>query len=143
MKRYNKKKVAYFDEGIVVDFFDENGQHTSKLTSNKGKLDENTNNVEAYENVVVVSDSGITLETEKLWWDNALEKVISDQFVTITTIENDTLYGVGFESDQTLSNWKISEVRGKTYKKFDLDFNKKKTSESDSTIKEEVMNDTT
>lgn len=132
MKRYNKKNLTYFDKGIIVDFFDENGHHTSKLTSNKGKLDEKTNNVEAIENVVVVSDSGITLMTEKLWWDNALEKVVSDQFVTITTVEKDTFYGVGFESDQSLSDWRINQVRGKTDKKINFNFQQRKSLKNDS-----------
>ena len=138
MTRFNKKRLVLFDEGIVVDFFDENGQHTSKLTSIKGKLDEKTNNVEAYDSVDVVSDSGITLITDKLWWDNAIEKIVTDQFVTITTVENDTLYGVGFESDQTLSNWMIKEPRGKTDKQIDLSFKKRKSLNSDSTQKEEI-----
>jgi len=138
MKKYNKKKIVFFEEGVIVDFFNNEGEHTSKLTSEKGKLDENTNNVEAYENVVLVSDSGYTLKTEKLWWDNVVEKVISDQFVTITTIDKDTLYGVGFESDRTLVNWKINEVRGKTDKKFDLNLKNEKLMLSDTTQKEET-----
>lgn len=137
MSRYDNKKVAYFDEGVEVDFFNEKGEQTSKLTSQKGQLDEKTNTVTAMENVVVVSDSGITLKTEKLWWDNALERVKSDQFVTITTIEDDTLYGVGFESDQTLSNWMLLEPRGKTDKGVNLDFSNQKEEqvEQDSTKK--------
>ena len=132
MKRYEKQKTVYFDEGVIVDFYDKDGRHTSKLTSDKGKLDEKTNGVEAYDNVVVVSDSGVTLETEKLWWDNEIEKVVTDQFVTITTVEKDTLYGVGFESDQNLTNLIIKDVRGKTDKKLQLDFNKTKKSKDDS-----------
>lgn len=139
MMRYEEEKTVYFDEGVEVDFFNERGEHTSKLTSRKGRLEELTTNVEALENVVVVSDSGITLSTEKLWWDNALEKVKSDQFVTITTVENDVLHGVGFESDQTLSNWMILEPRGKTDKKIDLNFDhsKQRNTTSDTTKQNE------
>jgi LPS export ABC transporter protein LptC len=127
MKRYESQKMIYFDDGIAIDFFNEKGQHSSKLTSQKGKLDENTNNVEADEQVVAVSDSGVTLKTERLWWDNALEKVISDQFVTITTTEKDTFSGVGFESDQNLSNWNIKEFQGKTEKKLNFKLKNHKT----------------
>ena len=141
MKRFNKKKIVYFEDGVHVDFYNAVGEHTSKLTSNKGKLDENTNNVEAHENVEVVSDSGITLKTEKLWWDNTLEKVVSDQFVTITTTEKDTLYGIGFESDQTLSNWIIKEVKGKTDKKFNLELDKQKSTTPDTTTQAVAVND--
>lgn len=133
MRRYDEEQTVYFDEGVEVDFYNNEGVHTSKLTSDKGRLEEQTSNVEALENVVVVSDSGITLRTEKLWWDNAAEKVKSDQFVTITTADKDTLYGIGFESDQTLSNWILMEPRGKTDKKINLNFDraKQKASEPD------------
>ena len=139
MERYNEKQLILFDQDIEVDFFDEHGNHTSKLTSNKGKMNEKDNIIEAYENVVVVSDSGINLMTEKLWWDNAQRKVISDQFVTITTTENDTLYGVGFESDQTLSNWMIKELRGKTSKTIDLNLKNRSTSQNDSTRTDSIV----
>jgi len=129
MRRFNKNQSVLFDEQIEIDFFDRNGNHSSRLTSNKGMMNEKEDKVIAYENVVVVSDSGINLKTEKLWWDNAIEKVVTDQFITITTDKNDTLYGVGFESDQKLSNWMIKEVRGKTDKNIDLKFKKRKTNE--------------
>lgn len=130
MRRFNKNQTVLFDEQIEIDFFDRNGNHSSRLTSNKGMMNEKENKVIAYENVVVVSDSGINLKTEKLWWDNAIEKVVTDRFITITTNKNDTLNGVGFESDQKLSNWMIKEVRGKTDKNIDLKFGKRKAHEN-------------
>ena len=128
MQRFKKRKVVEFDSGIKIDFYDEKGKHTSKLTSNKGKLDEATNDIEAIENVVVVSDSGINLKTEQIWWNNSLEKVITDKFVTITTVKNDTFYGYGFESDQYFNNWAIRKISGKAGRglALDIDFSGKK-----------------
>lgn len=125
MQQFKKRKVVEFDGGIVIDFFDEQGIHTSNLTSKKGRLDEATNNIEAFSNVVVVSDTGITLKTERVWWDNSREKIISDQFVTIITADDDTIQGDGFESDQNLENWIIlgkDKGRGKLSKGVDLNF---------------------
>jgi len=68
-----------------VDFLDEHGVHSSVLTSRTGKVDENTNNLEAIGNVVVVSDSGVVVETEKLFWDNRRQLIHSDEFVKITS----------------------------------------------------------
>ena len=34
--------------------------------------------------------------------------------VMITTLEKDTLYGIGFESDSDLENWKILNPSGVT-----------------------------
>jgi LPS export ABC transporter protein LptC len=133
MQRFKKQKVVEFDSGIVVDFYDEQGSHTSNLTSNKGRLDEATNNIEAFGNVVVVSDTGITLKTERLKWDNSIEKIISNNFITIVTAEKDTFYGNGFESDQNLENWHITGFSGKASKGLDLDFQfKKKKQQTDS-----------
>ncbi len=135
MQRFNKNKIVEFDQNIVVDFFDEQGNHTSQLTSEKGRLDEATNNIEAFGNVHVVSDTGITLQTEHIWWDNRLEKIVSDEFVTITTAENDTIYGTGFESDQNLENWVITKGRGRLSRALNLDIDlKSKKQEKDSSV---------
>lgn len=147
MRRFEKRKVVDFDSGIVVDFYNEKGVHTSNLVSEKGKLDEATKNIDAFGNVVVVSDTGITLKTQRLRWDNSIEKIISNNFVTIVTAEKDTFYGNGFESDQNLENWHITGFSGKASKGLDLNiqFNKRKT-KSDSTIiksKDDILEDTT
>ena len=38
----------------------------------------------------------------------------SKDSVMITTLEKDTLYGIGFESDSDLQNWKILRPSGVT-----------------------------
>ena len=147
MQRFKKRNVVDFDSGIVVDFYDEQGVHTSKLTSRNGRLDEATNNIEAIGNVHVVSDTGISLRTQRLKWDNSIEKIISNNFVTIVTAEKDTFYGNGFESDQNLENWHITGFSGKASKGLDLDFQfkkKKQPTDSVSTITAvDTLKDTT
>ena len=122
MQHYKKTKMFEFDEGIIIDFFNDEGAHTSKLTSEKGKLNEASNDIEAYGNVVVVSDTGVTLKTERVLWNNSIEKIISNDDVMIVTVENDTMYGSGFESDQNLENWVITSGKGKLNRALDLDF---------------------
>jgi LPS export ABC transporter protein LptC len=120
MEKYSKRRETKFDGGIVVDFYNTEGKHTSNLVAERGLLREETNDVEAMDNVVAVSDSGITLRTQRLRWDNTRQKIVSNDFVTITTASNDTLYGHGFESDQNLRNWSIRKPSGVTPKKVDL-----------------------
>jgi len=146
MQRFKKRKVVDFDKGIVVDFFDEQGVHTSNLISERGRLDEATNNIEAFGKVVVVSDTGITLMTERLRWDNSIEKIVSNNFVTIITVDQDTFYGNGFESDQNLENWHITSFSGKASRGLNLDFqfSKKKTSDLSSTkLESDTLKDST
>lgn len=139
MQQYKKRKVVELFKGISVDFYDEKGKHTSNLVSEKGKINEVTNDIEAFGNVVVVSDTGISLKTEHLKWDNNIEKIVSNEFVTIITADQDTFYGKGFESDQNLNNWRILDFSGKASRGFDLNLQlKPKPVASDS-----VQSDTT
>ena len=115
MMKFDGLKVYQFDEGVVVDFYDDEGKHTSHLTSDKGEYHEATEDVIGRGNVVVVSDSGLTLRTDVLRWDNRKEKIISDTLVMLTTPDYDTLYGVGFESNADLTRrvihrpWGVSD----------------------------------
>jgi LPS export ABC transporter protein LptC len=111
ISQYEGSKQTLLDKGVHVDFFDEHGVHSSVLTSETGKVDENTNNLEAIGNVVVVSDSGVVVETEKLFWDNQRQLIHSDEFVKITS-PKENLQGHGFESDQNLKNYKVFRVTG-------------------------------
>ena len=60
----------------------------------------------------MLSDSGVTLFTDTLSWDNVKEKVFTENKVVFITEQNDTLHGIGFESDVELNNWKILKPTG-------------------------------
>jgi len=66
--------------------------------------------------VYVVSDSGYTLSTNQITWNNSYKMIISEDSVIFTTIEGDTLHGVGFESDSDLEEWRIFKPFGITRK---------------------------
>lgn len=110
---YADKKYTLLDSNITVDFYDEFGKHTSVLTARKGKVDDVTHNLQAEGNVVVVSDSGTTLKTEILFWDNKTQKVYSPAYVEITS-PTEQLQGHGFESDRALQHYKVLRVTGQT-----------------------------
>jgi len=114
LEKYNEKEFVLLDSSVIVDFFNEKEQHTSVLTSNTAEVDQASNDMEAMGNVVAVSDSGITLYSETLTWNSKDEKLHTKDNIMITTLEKDTLYGVGFESDSDLKNWKILSPSGVT-----------------------------
>lgn len=120
MEKFSKQHETKFDGGLVVDFYNTAGQHTSNLVSERGVLYEGTNDVEASGKVVVKSDSGMTVWTSRLRWENTRQKIVSNDFVTIATAENDTLHGHGFISDQNLKVWSIRRPSGVSQKKVDL-----------------------
>ena len=101
---------------VIADFYNDFGEHTSILYSDSAIINEIDNSFHAYGNVKVCSDSGFVLTTQTIYWDRNYDKVISEDSVRFTTEKNDTLYGIGFESDIDLSNWKILKPTGVTYR---------------------------
>ncbi|MFP4548301.1 MAG: LPS export ABC transporter periplasmic protein LptC [Fidelibacterota bacterium] len=118
LAKYSDNKTTYLSDTVYVDFFNDNGYATSHLQSISAEVDESRNNLVAQKNVVVISDSGVTLYTDKLEWDQKKEKILSDTLVTIIT-DQDTIRGIGLESDAELTNWKIFEPVGVTERKLE------------------------
>ena len=110
----NDQEDAILYGDVKTHFFNEKNEHISKLTSDTITINELNNNFNAIGNVVFISDSGLTLKTKSLYWDHQYKLVISNDSVEFTTKKNDTLYGVGFESDMDLSQWKILKPTGVT-----------------------------
>lgn len=108
---YEDRRQTLLDSGLTVDFYSGEGKHTSRLTARRGRVNDATRDLEAFEHVVFVSDSGTIVETEYLFWDNAQRKVRSDKFVTVTS-PKERLQGYGFEADQGLKNYQIFRVSG-------------------------------
>jgi LPS export ABC transporter protein LptC len=117
---FNELGHTYLKDSIHADFFDKEGRHNSVLTADSGIVYNQTNSLVAFGDVVVVSDSGVVLETEKLRWDNELQKIISDVEVRFTTLE-DTLIGDSFISDPDLTNYEIRNARGYSRRKIPME----------------------
>ena len=114
LEKFNDRLYILLDQKVEVDFFDLEEKHTSRLTSQLAEIDEKSDFMRAIQNVVVKSDSGVTLYTDTLSWDHSLEMIYTDSPVIVTTEEKDTLYGIGFESDVQMNHWKILHPSGVT-----------------------------
>ena len=112
LEKYNEKKYIRLDDNVDADFFNENEVYTTNLKSKVAEIEEERDYLIAIGNVVVLSDSGVTLFTDTLSWDNVKEKVFTENKVVFITEQNDTLHGIGFESDVELNNWKILKPTG-------------------------------
>ncbi|MBM2846759.1 MAG: hypothetical protein HW407_2071 [Bacteroidetes bacterium] len=99
-----------------MDFYNEMEEHTSVLTARRGRVNDRTQDFEAHENVVVISDSGTVLRTDSLFWDNATRKIRTDAFVDIES-PTEHIMGHGMISDQGLKNYKIFRVTGQAVTK--------------------------
>jgi LPS export ABC transporter protein LptC len=108
---FEQRRETLLDSNIQIDFYNADGSHSSVLTARRGRVDDATQNMEAFDDVVVISDSGTVVKTEYLFWDQRMKKVRSDKFVTVKS-PKETLQGYGFEADQGLQNYTIYRVSG-------------------------------
>ena len=112
-KLYKKSnEMALLVGNVEADFFNELGDHISILYSDSAQINERSNDLHANGNVFVISDSGYTLTTNQILWDNRYRMIVAEDSVMFTTSDGDTLYGVGFESDMDLDHWRISRPFG-------------------------------
>jgi LPS export ABC transporter protein LptC len=110
LRVFNESRETLLDDGVKVDFYNEEGIKTSTLTSKKARVDDETKNLFAIDSVIVVNDSsGTTITTDELMWRNSDKKIISDKFVTIIS-PKEKIQGYGFESDQHLQNYVIYNI---------------------------------
>lgn len=107
---------THMSDGVVVHFFDTEGVQTSVLTSKEAIVDESTDNLEAIGNVLVVSSDSSKLRTEHLYWDNKRQLIHTPEYVRITS-PTESLQGHGFESDQSLHNYKVFHPTGEALTK--------------------------
>lgn len=108
---YDAPRQTLLSEGVVVHFFDDDGVETSVLRSREAKVDDRTNNLEAFGDVVVTSSDSTVLRTEHLFFDNAKQLIHTPNAVWITS-PKESIQGKGFEAQQNLKNYRIFQVSG-------------------------------
>lgn len=111
---YSTGNYTLVDSGARVEFF-RDGKMVSVLTGKRGKVNDKTKDIEIYDSVEVVSSDSVRLNTASLYWNNATRRVSTKEFVKIKTPDEE-IEGEGFESDQSLKNYRIFKVSG-TFKK--------------------------
>lgn len=115
IRKFERTSQVLLDSGVVMDFFGEDGRHTSTLWADSGRTDELRKDMVAMGNVIARSDSGDMLETNELRWDNKSRQVRSNVDVKLST-RTDTIYGTGFVSDEHLRNWHVDNPVGSSYR---------------------------
>jgi LPS export ABC transporter protein LptC len=105
------KPITELPKGMKISFYDQNMNIISRMKSSYAIHYEQEHRWEARNNVEVVNVKGEKLNTEKLIWDERQNKLLSDNFVKITT-DKEIIMGNGFEADQDFSHYKIYNVTG-------------------------------
>lgn len=101
---FERERVARAQDIKVVYWRQD--RPVSTLTAKRGFIQTDTNNLRAEQDVVMVSDNGVTLRTQWLAWDQRLRKIYTDQPVVIER-PGSILRGVGLEADSELKHLEI------------------------------------
>ncbi len=101
-----------FPEGIFIEFYDDTGKITSTLRANSAYYFKTEDKWRGRGDVEVINiEKKQQLNTEELFWKPDTKKIFTDKFVTIK-LENEILYGTGFDADQDLSNYTMKNPEG-------------------------------
>ena len=103
-----------FPQGVYIEQFDNKMQIVSSLSADYARYYEKEDRWEAKNNVVAVNAENDTLKTEELIQDRKNGRVYSEQFVKIIR-KDQIITGIGFESDEQMTNWKIKKPKGTLY----------------------------
>jgi LPS export ABC transporter protein LptC len=98
-------------KGVHALFYDDQLNVKSRLDADYGIRYEKEQKMEARKNVVVINEKGDMLNTEHLIWDERKEKLLSNEFVKITT-KDEIIYGNGFEANQNFTKYRIFNIKG-------------------------------
>ncbi len=107
---YNDEDRVESDD-VRVEFFRSNGEHYSTLWADRGILDTETKDMDAFGNVIVETQDNIRLETESLHWDEDADLISTEEAVTLIQ-GGKTIEGIGMISDPSLTDVKIKEPTG-------------------------------
>jgi len=109
----NRKEHPYseFPKGIHITKVTKNGDSTTvkgdySISYSKTEMAELRGNV-----VIVNYEKKYSLFTSQLFWDQKEHYFLTEKKFSLIT-PTDTLYGVGFESSEDLSNWLIKNNSG-------------------------------
>ncbi len=110
---YAERQETLLDSAVFVRFFSKEGVLSATLKCDNVKVDNRTNNMYATGHVVVDSPQSAThVETNSMMWDNARSKLYSNEYVRISKPNEMIEGGVGFESDLSMTNYRIFKVSG-------------------------------
>lgn len=108
--------------GFTMIFFDSLEREEARLTAMRGRYNDKEKKLVAWENVELYNIKGDKLQTEELIYDQDSSLIYTQKFVSIM-MQDDTLHGMGLQSNDSFTRYKIL----KPYGKFQLNEN----SESD------------
>lgn len=108
-----------FSDSIIINFYNDSSLHVdAKLEADFAYVDNDERTMKASGNVVLKGKNN-TIESDELIWDEESNIIYTKERVKITT-KKEIIYGTGFTSDPSFSEYSISNIHGS------VDFSHKK-----------------
>ena len=111
LRYYDSVPRVEFPNTLHVDFYNDSMQIESYLDAKRAYYYEQQSRVILNDSVVVIRINGDTLKTNELFWEQNLHKLFTNSNVEIRQ-KTKTIFGKGFESDETLKNFRIDSITG-------------------------------
>lgn len=110
---YDKAEPSYweFPEGVYLEKFDSTLHVEASLQSDYARYHEDRDLWELRGHVHALNLKGEEFDTPLLYWDKKSETVYSDSTISIKKAKS-IIYGVGFESNQQMTNYTIQHPTG-------------------------------
>jgi LPS export ABC transporter protein LptC len=116
LKRFESNETPFveFPKGVLLIKYNQQKEVISTISARYAKQFVKERRWEAKNDVVATNSVGDTLKTEHLIWDEQAGRIYNNEFVKVIRPDQ-VITGIGFEADQTLSNWRIRNPRGPIY----------------------------
>ncbi|AEL24886.1 LPS export ABC transporter periplasmic protein LptC [Cyclobacterium marinum] len=107
-----KNGDAEFPDGIVIHFYDKEGELSTTIRADRGYMERKTNIYRGEGDVQVHNiEKEQKLNSEELFWDKNKKKIYTDKFVTVEEPDR-IIKGTGMEADEGFNEYKFTKVTG-------------------------------
>lgn len=107
-----------FSEGVLVEFFDNDQNISSKLSGKTAIRKEGDGLIYVRDSVIWENMEGEKLETSELIWDDRNKKVFTKKFCVLTK-PGETILSQGFEANQDFSDIRFFAIEGQMKNRFE------------------------
>lgn len=120
MEVYDKAEKPYWDfpEGLYFERFTPKLTVDANFRCDSARYLERDRLWEFNGKVKALNINGEMFETEQLFWSESERRIYSDKFIRITR-KNGITSGTGFESNESMTRWKILKAKSDMYVKED------------------------
>lgn len=114
-RQYQGRLETLLDSGVIARFYAQDGSLNATLVSDSARIDDRTKDMAAYGRVHAVSiKRRIVVTTDTLHFDNASRRFYSAAPVRVVdSVRKWVIEGVGFQSNETMSDYSITKITGK------------------------------